>query len=472
MLLKNLNRMFSRNIYVARRQRLIKSVGDGILLFLGNSEAPSNYSDNQYIFRQDSTWLYYFGIDQPDMAAVIDVESGEETIFGNDVDIDDIIWMGPQPLVASRAEEVGVAKSAPLAELEKVVKAAVAKGRKVHFLPPYRYRNMILLHSLLGLPFDQMKAAASVEFIKAVVEMRLVKEPCEIQQIDMACNLGYAMHMAATKLMKPGMLEQDLVGVMEGVVISGGYMTSFPTILSQNGETLHNHSHHQIITEGRLTVIDAGAEIASHYCSDFTRTLPCSGRFTEQQKEVYTIVSEANNLALGLARPGISYRDVHLAAARLILQGLKNIGLVKGDVDEAVAAGAAGLFMPHGLGHNMGLDVHDMENLGENYVGYEEGVKRSTQLGLGSLRMARVLKPGNVVTDEPGIYFIPALIDKWKAEGTCRDFITFEALDAYRSFGGIRIEDDLLITESGARLLGSKRLPRTVEEVENAMSEE
>ena len=472
MLLKNLNRMFSRNIYVARRQRLIKSVGDGILLFLGNSEAPSNYSDNQYIFRQDSTWLYYFGIDQPDMAAVIDVESGEETIFGNDVDIDDIIWMGPQPLVASRAEEVGVAKSAPLAELEKVVKAAVAKGRKVHFLQPYRYRNMILLHSLLGLPFDQMKAAASVEFIKAVVEMRLVKEPCEIQQIDMACNLGYAMHMAATKLMKPGMLEQDLVGVMEGVVISGGYMTSFPTILSQNGETLHNHSHHQIITEGRLTVIDAGAEIASHYCSDFTRTLPCSGRFTEQQKEVYTIVSEANNLALGLARPGISYRDVHLAAARLILQGLKNIGLVKGDVDEAVAAGAAGLFMPHGLGHNMGLDVHDMENLGENYVGYEEGVKRSTQLGLGSLRMARVLKPGNVVTDEPGIYFIPALIDKWKAEGTCRDFINFEALDAYRSFGGIRIEDDLLITESGARLLGSKRLPRTVEEVENAMSEE
>ena len=472
MLLKNLNRMFSRNIYVARRHRLIKSVGDGILLFLGNSEAPSNYSDNQYIFRQDSTWLYYFGIDQPDMAAVIDVESGQETIFGNDVDIDDIIWMGPQPLVSSRAEEVGVANTAPLADLEKVVKAAVAKGRKVHFLPPYRYRNMILLHSLLGLPFDQMKTAASVEFIKAVVEMRLVKEPCEIQQIDMACNLGYAMHMAATKLMKPGMMEQDLVGVMEGVVISGGYMTSFPTILSQNGETLHNHSHHQIITEGRLTVIDAGAEIASHYCSDFTRTLPCSGRFTEQQKEVYTIVSEANNLALGLARPGISYRDVHLAASRLILQGLKNIGLVKGDVDEAVAAGAAGLFMPHGLGHNMGLDVHDMENLGENYVGYEEGIKRSTQLGLGSLRMARVLKPGNVVTDEPGIYFIPALIDKWKAEGTCRDFINFEALDAYRSFGGIRIEDDLLITESGARLLGSKRLPRTVEEVENAMSEE
>jgi Xaa-Pro aminopeptidase len=463
--------MFSRNIYVSRRQKLIKSVKEGILLFLGNGEAPSNYGDNQYTFRQDSTWLYYFGIDKPDMAAIIDVESGEEKIFGDDVDIDDIIWMGPQPSVASQAEEVGVSRTAPLADLERVVKAAVAKGRKVHFLPPYRFRNMIWLNSLLGVGFDNMKDAASVEFIKAVVEMRLVKEPCEIQQIDLACNLGYAMHMAATKLMKTGMLEQDLVGVMEGVVISGGYMTSFPTILSQNGETLHNHSHHQVLTEGRLTVIDAGAEIASHYCSDFTRTLPCSGRFTEQQKDIYTIVSEGNNLALGLARPGISYRDVHLAVSRLMLQGLKNLGLVKGDVDDAVAAGAAGLFMPHGLGHNMGLDVHDMENLGENYVGYDETVTRSTQLGLGSLRMARVLKPGNVVTDEPGIYFIPALIDKWKAEGTCRDFIAFDKLDAYRSFGGIRIEDDLLITESGARLLGSKRLPRTVEEVENAMAE-
>ena len=464
--------MFSRNIYVSRRQKLIKSVKEGLLLFLGNGEAPSNYSDNQYIFRQDSTWLYYFGIDKPDMAAIIDVESGEEKIFGDDVDIDDIIWMGPQPSVASQAEEVGVSRTAPLADLDRVVKAALAKGRKVHFLPPYRFRNMIWLNSLLGVGFDRMKEEASVEFIKAVVEMRLVKEPCEIQQIDLACNLGYAMHMAATKLMKPGMLEQDLVGVMEGVVISGGYMTSFPTILSQNGETLHNHSHHQVLTEGRLTVIDAGAEIASHYCSDFTRTLPCSGRFTEQQKDIYTIVSEGNNLALGLARPGISYREVHLAVCRLMLQGLKNLGLVKGDVDEALAAGAAGLFMPHGLGHNMGLDVHDMENLGENYVGYDGTVTRSTQLGLGSLRMARVLKPGNVVTDEPGIYFIPALIDKWKAEGTCSDFIAFDKLDAYRSFGGIRIEDDLLITESGARLLGSKRLPRTVEEVENAMAQE
>ena len=463
--------MFNKEVYVERRNELKKLMKDGVVVLFGNNEAPNNYPNNAYYpFRQDSSFLYYFGQKRDGLVGVIDVESGKETLFGDDIDIEDIVWYGSVDSVADMASQVGVKNNAPMAKLDKLVKDAVAKGRKVHFLPPYRFRNMILLNSLLGTGFDRMRDDASVEFIKAVVEMRLVKEPCEIQQIDIACNLGYAMHMAATKLMKTGMLEQDLVGVMEGVVISGGYMTSFPTILSQNGETLHNHSHHQILTEGRLTVIDAGAEIASHYCSDFTRTLPCSGRFTEQQKDVYTIVSEANNLALGLARPGISYRDVHLAVSRLMLQGLKNLGLVKGDIDEACAAGAQGLFMPHGLGHNMGLDVHDMENLGENYVGYDETVTRSTQLGLGSLRMARVLKPGNVVTDEPGIYFIPALIDKWKAEGTCRDFIDFERLEAYRSFGGIRIEDDLLITENGARLLGSKRLPRTVEEVENAMN--
>lgn len=328
-----------------------------------------------------------------------------------------------------------------------------------------------MLNSILGLAFGQMKEAASEEFIKAVVAQRLIKEPCEVMEIDKACNLGYAMHMAATKLMKTGMIEQELVGVMEGVAVSGGYMTSFPTILSQNGETLHNHSHHQILTEGRLTVIDAGVEIASHYCSDNTRTLPCSGRFTQQQKDVYTIVSEAENMTLSIARPGITYKEVHLTVSRLMLQGLKNIGIVKGDLDEAVAKGVQGLFMPHGLGHNMGLDVHDMEDLGENYVGYDPDQTRAKQLGLGSLRMARMLRAGHVITDEPGIYFIPALIDQWKAEGHCKDFINYDALDAYRTFGGIRIEDDLLITEKGARLLGSKRLPRTVEEVESAMAE-
>ena len=463
--------MFSKEIYVARRSKLKSSINKGILLFLGNSEASSNYPDNTYIFRQDSNWLYYFGIDKPDFAAIIDIESGEEIIFGNDVDIDDIIWMGPQPSVADQAAEVGVAKTAPLAKLESVVRDAAAKGRKIHFLPPYRNHNKIMLNSILGLAFGQMKEAASEEFIKAVVAQRLIKEPCEVMEIDKACNLGYAMHMAATKLMKTGMIEQELVGVMEGVAVSGGYMTSFPTILSQNGETLHNHSHHQILTEGRLTVIDAGVEIASHYCSDNTRTLPCSGRFTQQQKDVYTIVSEAENMTLSIARPGITYREVHLTISRLMLQGLKNIGIVKGDLDEAVAQGVQGLFMPHGIGHNMGLDVHDMEDLGENYVGYDPDQTRAKQLGLGSLRMARMLRAGHVITDEPGIYFIPALIDQWKAEGHCKDFINFDALDAYRTFGGIRIEDDLLITEKGARLLGSKRLPRTVEEVESAMAE-
>lgn len=461
--------MFNKEIYISRRERLAKSVKEGILLFLGNSEAGCNYADNTYPFRQDSTFLYYFGIDNPDKAAIIDVESGEEIIFGNDVDIDDIIWMGPQKSVADQAAEVGIAHSEPLAKLADYVKEAVAKGRKVHYLPPYRNHNKIMLNSMLGISFDQMKEKSSVEFIKAVANMRVVKEPCEIKEIDIACNLGYAMHMTAMKMMKLGMVEQELVGVMEGVCRSGGYMPSFPIILSQNGETLHNHSHHQILTEGRLTVIDAGAEIASHYASDFTRTLPCSGKFTAQQKEIYTIVAEANNRALAMARPGIRYTEVHMEASRVILEGLKAVGLVKGDVEEALSAGVQGLFMPHGLGHNMGLDVHDMEDLGEIYVGYTDDCPRATNFNLSALRMGRMLVPGHVITDEPGIYFIPAFIDQWKAEGKWESFIDFGKLEAYRNFGGIRLEDDILITEDGCRLLGSERLPISVEDVEREM---
>ncbi|MCF0173099.1 MAG: aminopeptidase P family protein [Bacteroidales bacterium] len=462
--------MFSKQIYTNRRANLLKSVDGGILLFVGNGESGANYSGNDYKFRQDSSFLYFFGLDKPDLAAVIDIESGEEIIFGNDIDLDDIIWMGPQPSIAEQAAEVGVSRTAPLSALADYIKSALAKGRKVHYLPPYRGDTKILLNQLLGIPFDALKDNASVEFIKGVVELRLIKEPCEIAEIDRACDLGYAMHYTAMELLRLGMKEQELVGAMEGVVTSGGYMPSFPTILSQNGETLHNHSHHQIFTEGRLCVVDAGAEIESHYCSDFTRTLPSGGRFTERQKEIYNIVLAANNAAASLSRPGISYRNVHLAASRVILDGLKNVGLVKGDLDEALANGVQGLFMPHGLGHNMGLDVHDMENLGENYVGYDATVSRSQQFGLASLRMARVLKPGHVITDEPGIYFIPALIEQWKAEGRLKDFINYSLLESYYDFGGIRLEDDLLITPDGARRLGTRRLPITVEEVESVMA--
>ena len=461
--------MFEKEIYISRRKRLLESVKEGVILLLGNSEASCNYPDNQYQFRQDSSFLYFFGLDKPDLAAVIDADTGREVIFGNDVDIDDIIWMGPQPLVADQAAEVGVRETAPLAKLADCLKEAKAKGRTIHFLPPYRNHNKMLLHRMLGIPLDGLKEAASVALIKAVVALRLVKEPCEIAEIDKACNLGYTMHVTAMKMMRLGMVEQEIVGVMEGVCHSGGVMTSFPTILSQHGETLHNHCHDAVLTEGRLCVIDAGVEIASHYCSDNTRTLPTGGKFTQKQKDIYNIVLAANDYAREASFPGVTYRDVHLGASKIIVQGLKNLGLVRGDVDEMVAAGVQGLFMPHGLGHNMGLDVHDMEDLGENYVGYDPDQTRAKQLGLGSLRMARKLVPGHVITDEPGIYFIPALIEKWKSEGHNAQFVNFDKLESYYDFGGIRLEDDLLITAQGARILGVKRIPITVEEIENTM---
>lgn len=465
--------MFEKSIYINRRRALVSRLNEsnGILLFLGNSEAAVNYPGNQYRFRQDSNFNYFFGLTDPDLAAIIDLDTGMEVIFGNDVDIDDIIWMGPQPLIKDKAEKVGVQQTEKLAALSEYVSKAAASGRKVHFLPPYRYHNMIQLNSMLGIPFDQMKSQASVDFIKAIVSLRLIKEECEVAEIEKACNIGYAMHYAAMKNMKLGMVEQELVGIMEGISISEGLMPSFPIILSQNGETLHNHSHHQILTEGRLVVIDAGAETNSNYTSDFTRTLPASGKFTQQQKEIYSIVAAANNLAIEIARPGITYKEVHQAASRLMAQGLLGLGLLKGDPDEIVAAGAHSLFMPHGLGHNMGMDVHDMEDLGENYVGYDDIHKRSTQFGLGSLRMGKVLEKGHVVTVEPGIYFIPALIEQWKSEGTNAQFINFEKLKDYYTFGGIRLEDDILITETGCRLLGAKRLPISVEDVEKEMAQ-
>ena len=329
---------------------------------------------------------------------------------------------------------------------------------------------MSMLNQMLGTDFGKMKESASVEFIKAVVSMRLVKEQREIDEIDKACDIGYAMHYTAMKMARLGMVEQQLVGVMEGISISEGLMPSFPIILSQHGETLHNHSHDGILTDGRLIVIDAGAESNTNYTSDFTRTIPSSGKFTTKQKEIYDIVSAANNLALSISRPGISYTEVHQTVSRLMAQGLVNLGILKGDPDEIVAAGAHSLFMPHGLGHNMGMDVHDMEDLGEDYVGYDDTYRRSTQFGLSSLRMGKKLEAGNVVTDEPGIYFIPALIQKWKSEGINTAFVNFPLLEKhYYGFGGIRLEDDILITENGCRLLGSKRLPITTEDVEREM---
>ena len=458
--------MFAKEVYVSRRATLqakMREAGQsGLILFVGNAEAPAQYKDNCYKWRQDSSWLYYWGLDEPLMAAVMSIDSGEEILFADDVEIDDIIWMGPQPSVESKAASVGIKRHRPYGEIAGWL-AEHVKGRTVHFLPPSRYFNTLQFQKLLP------GAVPSEALIKAVISMRLIKEPIEIKAIDEACDLGVAMHSVARNSITLGIVEQDIVGKMESVALAKGWGVSFPTILTQHGETLHNHGHAAVIESGKLMVIDAGVESNEHYASDFTRTYPTTGKFTTRQREVYQIVYECNELAFSLAKPGITYREVHLATARKMLEGLSALGLVKGDLDEMVAQGIAGLFQPHGLGHNMGLDVHDMEDLGENLVGYDPDQTRAKQLGLGSLRMARRLQPGHVITDEPGIYFIPALIEKFKKEGLGGDFVNYAKLEGYYDFGGIRLEDDVLITPDGARRLGHSRLPIAPDDVEAAM---
>ena len=461
--------MFDKSVYVSRRKRLIEKMSSGLILILGNGEAPANYTDNTYKFRQDSSFLYFFGLNLPGFAGVLDVDSGKEYIFGNDVDMDDIIWMGPQPTVKDMAAGVGVADTAPFTKLADCLKEAIAAGRKIHFLPPYRYRNRIILEDLLGIHHSLVKSYASLELVKAVISLRSVKEPCEIDEINRACNIGYEMHVTAMKHAQPGVKEQYIAGLIEGIAASYGSMVSFPVILSQNGETLHNHDHSKILTEGRMMLTDAGAESVMNYCSDFTRTVPVGGKFNQRQKEIYNIVLACNNKAMEIARPGVTYQYVHLEACKVLAQGLKDLGLMKGDVNEAVAAGAHALFMPHGLGHMMGLDVHDMEDLGQIYVGYDEVTRPINQFGASSLRMGRMLQPGFVITDEPGCYFIPALIDQWRAQGMHKDYLVYDKIEAYKDFGGIRLEDDILITENGCECMGDRRAPITVEEVENTM---
>lgn len=463
--------MFDSSVYINRRKALREKVGSGLILILGNNEAPANFPDNTYKFRQDSTFLYFFGHNHPGYAGVIDVESGEDMFFGDDVTMDDIIWMGPQPSVKDLAARVGVSKSAPFARLKEVVGKAISQRRQIHFLPPYRHDNMMLLEDLTGIRASMTRQHASVELIKAVVALRSVKEACEIEEIDKACNIGYEMHTAAMRLCKPGVSEQYIAGILDGIASSYGNMVSFATILTQNGQTLHNHDHSHILEAGRLMLTDAGAESVTNYCSDHTRTVPVGGKFTPRQLDVYNIVLACHGKALEMARPGITYKSVHLEVCKVLAQGLKDLGLMKGSVDDAVAAGAHALFLPHGLGHMMGIDVHDMEDLGQIYVGYDNEIRPSDQFGLASLRMGRRLQEGFVITDEPGCYFIPALIDKWRAEKTCTDFLDFDAIDKYKDFGGIRLEDDLLITANGSRFTGEKHIPITPEEVEKIMNE-
>lgn len=459
-----MNPMFNASVYQKRRENLKNQIKSGIALFLGNDEASMNYPSNTYRYRQDSNFIYFFGIWAPGLAAVIDFDENRDIIFGNDFEIDDIIWMGDQPTIRSLAEKAAVQDSRPLPALADYIRKAISQGRTIHFTPPYRGHNKITLSDLTGIPVNEVREKASVELIKAIVNLRSVKEDVEIAEIEKTCAIGVEMHKTVMRGCKPGISELELAGRAEGVTLSQGNGVSFPVILSQHGETLHNHSHDGILQEGRLLLMDAGAEGLMGYASDYTRTLPVSGKFTAKQQEIYEIVLRANLSAIEAAKPGIYNRELHRLASEIMASGLKELGLMKGNIQEAVELGAHALFFPHGLGHQMGLDVHDMEDLGENYVGYDDTVQRSNIFGWGSLRMARELKPGFIVTVEPGLYFIPQLIDIWKKENKFTDFINYDKVEEYRDFGGIRIEDDVLITDNGHKVLGPP-LPKTVSEL-------
>lgn len=460
--------MFDPKTYAKRRDLLRKQVGSGVCLFLGNGESPMNYVANTYHFRQDSSFLYFFGLDSAGLAAVVDIDERNDILFGDDIDIEDIIWMGFLPTLKARAAEVGVKKTAPAKDLAAYLAAAVEKGRPVHFLPPYRAEHFLALEKLLGVKPDEAKARVSLPFIQAVVAQRSVKSEAEVAEMEKALLTAYKMYETAMRMAQSGVYEKDIVGRIDGIALAGAGATPFPTILTKNGQILHNHFHGNKLKKGDLLVVDSGAESDLHYAADITRTVPVGGRFTGKQREIYEIVLEANEIAIRSIAPGVPYKQVHLKAAKTIATGLRAAGLMKGDAEEAVAQGAHALFFPHGLGHMIGLDVHDMENLGENYVGYDETVERSKQFGLAYLRLAKELRPGYVLTVEPGLYFIPALIDKWKKEKKFTDFIAYEKLEAYKTFGGIRIEDDILVTKDGCRVLG-KPIPKTPAQVEAAV---
>ena len=464
--------MFNKETYIRRRSELKKLVGNGVIILFGNNEAPANYPANGYApMRQDSSFLYYFGQHRDGLVGVIDIDNNEELLIGDDIDVEDIVWMGYTPSVADLAAEVGVSKTAPLKELKALCNEALRQKRPVHFLPPYRFDTKIQIMDLLGIHPSQQKEAASLQLIKAVVKMRATKEPQEIEAIERACDVGYAMHTTAQLLIRPGITERFVGGQVDGVARSLAQGVSFATIFTQHGEIMHGNPSDAKLEEGRLALCDAGCEL-NDYCSDNTRTMPVSGKFSQRQLEIYTIVEACHDYVLEVAKPGVKYADVHFAVCRLMTERLKELGLMKGDTDEAIAAGAHAMFLPHGLGHMMGMDVHDMEGLGQIYVGFDEETRPNLeQFGTNCLRMGRRLEEGFVVTDEPGIYFIPHLIDLWRKEGHCAEFLNFDKLETYKDFGGIRIEDDLLITKDGCRFMGKQRIPYHPDELEAFMAD-
>lgn len=461
--------MFNKETYVRRRTELKKLIKSGIVILFGNNESPANCPANAYYpFRQDSTFTYYFGQHRDGLVGVIDIDNDNETLVGNDIDIEDIVWFGSVDSISELAAQVGVSHTAPMKELKPICNKALESHRKVHFLPPYRHDTMIQIMDLLGIHPGQQRESASLELIKAVVKMRSTKEPQEIEAIERACEVGYLMHTTAMRLTRPGVREHFIGGQIDGIAGSYSQKVSFPTIFTQHGEIMHGGPSDNILEEGRLVLCDAGCEL-DDYCSDNTRTYPVSGKFTQKQLEIYQIVEACHDYALEVAKPGVKWYDVHMDVCRLMTERLKDLGLMKGDTEDAVRAGAHAMFLPHGLGHMMGIDVHDMEAIGQQYVGFDEETQPSTQFGTNCLRMGRRLEENFVVTDEPGIYFIPALIDEWKANGHCKEWLNFDMIETYKDFGGIRIEDDILITKDGCRFLGKSRIPYHPEDIEEFM---
>ncbi len=462
--------MFSKEVYVNRRAELKTLVKEGVIILFGNNESPCNYPGNAYYpFRQDSSFLYYFGQKRDGLVGVIDCDNNKECLIGDDIDIDDIVWFGSVDSVADLAEQVGVAHSAPMKTLQEICDAAKKSNRKIHFLPPYRYDTKIQIMDLLGIHPSKQKEAASLELIMAIVKMRQCKTDIEIAEIEKACHVGYCMHTRAMQLVKPGVTEKYIGGQVDGMAHSLGMHESFATIFTQHGEIMHGNPSFNVLEEGRLALCDAGAENAEFYCSDNTRTMPVNGKFSQRQLEIYSIVEACHDYALTVAKPGVRWYDVHMNVCRLMTDKLKELGLMKGDTEAAVQAGAHAMFMPHGLGHMMGMDVHDMEGLGQQYVGFDEETQPSTIFGTASLRCGKRLQEGFVMTDEPGIYFIPALIDEWRAKKMHMDFLNYDMLETYKDFGGIRLEDDILITKDGCRFLGDERIPYHPKDVEEYM---
>jgi Xaa-Pro aminopeptidase len=460
--------MFSKETYTQRRKKLKKAVGSGLILLLGNDESPMNYADNGYHFRQDSSFLYFFGLNHPFLAGLLDCDSDEDTIFGNDLTVEDFVWTGPHPSIAKQSLQVGVKKTGDISSLVHLLDKARSKNRKIHFLPPYRPENKIKLFKWLGIDPNESKAMASLELILGVVNQRNYKSSEEILEIRKACDVSVDMHTLSMRMAKPGVTEAKIAAAVHEIALASGGQISFPIIATINGQTLHNHYHGNILKDGDIFLLDAGAESAMGYAGDLSSTVPVSGKFNSRQRDIYSLCLDSHNTSITMLKPGIPFKEIYFESSRIIISGLKDLGLMKGNVDDALENGAHALFFPCGLGHMLGLDVHDMEDLGEVYVGYG-GEPKSTQFGLKSLRLGRKLEPGFVLTIEPGIYFIPELIDQWKAKSHNAGFINYDEVEKFRSFGGLRNEENFLITENGYELLG-KTKPKSIQEVETEWS--